>query len=148
MNKSHLGPPSRVLPARMTSCPRCCDAGDDGASCLVLVADDYPDAAEVLAEALQIEAGCESVFALDGVQAVSMSLARRPDVAMLDLDMPNMDGIETARSLHTAYGSQRPLLVALTGRESLKEVEDSALFDHIIGKPAEISYLVELLDTR
>jgi PAS domain S-box-containing protein len=80
----------------------------------VLIVDDNEDAAQTLAELLRLK-GHEVQVAHDGAQALSMAAAMRPQVAVLDIGLPGMDGYEVARRLRglPALGSVR--LVALTG---------------------------------
>jgi CheY-like chemotaxis protein len=79
----------------------------------VLVAEDIPDAAEMM----RLMIGCmghDVRVAADGVQAVAIAREFEPQVALLDIGMPRMDGYEAARQIRMALG-QRVLLVALTG---------------------------------
>ena len=85
----------------------------------ILVADDSPYAADSLAELLRLELGCSVVVAYEGAQALQMALAERPDVSILDIRMPRLDGIEVARQLRSAAAAQgegaAPRLIAVTG---------------------------------
>src|SRR5262245_25190757 len=78
----------------------------------VLVVDDYPDCAEGMARLLR-RAGHEVDVALDGKAALQRARARPPDVVLLDIAMPGMDGYEVARQLRALFqGNVR--LVAVT----------------------------------
>jgi CheY-like chemotaxis protein len=83
------------------------------AGCLVLVAEDIPDAAEMMR--LMIECmGRQVMVGADGVQAVELAEKFHPQIALLDIGMPRMDGYEVARRIRGTLG-RRVVLVALTG---------------------------------
>jgi CheY-like chemotaxis protein len=114
---------------------------------LVLVADDYDEAARLLAEALGWAAQCDTMYARDGVEALQLADKRRPDAAILDIDMPRLGGIEAARLLRERFVDQRPLLIALTGKTCIADVQLSGMFDFVERKPIEMTELVKLLQT-
>jgi CheY-like chemotaxis protein len=101
---------------------------------LVLVADDYEDAAELLAELLSLEFGCPTVWVKDGAEALAVGLARKPLAALLDIDMPRMKGTEVARKLREQRG-KTILLVAITGRTEVESLRPLHLFDLVFQKP-------------
>jgi CheY-like chemotaxis protein len=80
----------------------------------VLVVDDHADTAESLAMLLALW-GHEALTARDGAAALMMASAFGPDVALLDLGLPGMDGYELARRLRQLPGLAGVALVALTG---------------------------------
>ena len=115
------------------------------AHCRVLVAEDIPDAAEMM----RLMIGCmghDVRVAVDGVQAVAIAQEFQPQVALLDIGMPRMDGYEAARQIRAALG-QRVLLVALTGwgQEEDQRRAYSAGFDRHVTKPAEPAVLESIL---
>jgi CheY-like chemotaxis protein len=113
--------------------------------CRVLVADDIPDAAEMMR--LMIECmGHDVRVAADGVQAVAMAQEFDPQIALLDIGMPRMDGYEAARHIRSALG-RRVYLVALTGwgQEDDQRRAYLAGFDHHVTKPAEPAVLESLI---
>ena len=75
--------------------------------------EDNDDARETLQTLLELM-GHRVDGARDGISGVQIALASRPDVALVDLGIPGMDGYEVARRLR-AEGGQRPYLIALTG---------------------------------
>ncbi|MDC3957531.1 ATP-binding protein [Polyangium jinanense] len=79
----------------------------------VLVVDDNRDAAQMLAEVLASH-GHEVELAHDGPQALAVAASFRPEVGILDIGLPVMDGYELALELRAAYGD-RIMLVAVTG---------------------------------
>jgi signal transduction histidine kinase len=106
-------------------------------ACRVLIAEDNTDAAEMMRVMLCF-GGHEVKVATDGVQAVAIAEAVKPDIAFIDLGMPRMDGYEAARRIRRALGN-RVMLVALTGwgQEEDKSRAREAGFDHHLTKPAE-----------
>lgn len=113
---------------------------------LVLIADDYDDSAQLIADLVEHASHHEAVAAKDGAEAVELALRRRPDVAILDIDMPRIDGIGAARAMREAFGEQRPLLIAFTGGVRADDATFSGQFDHVLKKPVAIDRLLALID--
>jgi len=112
----------------------------------VLVADDNVDSGDTLAQMLRL-AGHEVHVVRDGVQAVRALAQFRPDVAVLDIGMPGMNGYEAARLIRAQEGGWDVVLVALTGWGQ-REDRDRALragFDLHLVKPMDTAALDELL---
>ena len=80
----------------------------------ILIVDDDTDAAEALGELLR-DCGHEVATAHDGPQALDRARLQRPDVVLLDIGMPEMDGYEVAKRIREELGLDDALLVALTG---------------------------------
>lgn len=102
----------------------------------ILVCDDNNDAASALA--LQIElAGHDVRTAHDGIQALEVARTFEPQVVLLDLGMPKMDGYETARRLRRQTGGEQMTLIALTGwgQEQDRRRTMEAGFDAHLVKP-------------
>ncbi len=114
----------------------------------ILVADDSPYAADSLAELLRLELGCRVVVAYEGAQALQMALAERPDVSILDIRMPRLDGIEVARQLRAAAAARSdgsaPRLIAVTGDLGVNDkwTEIDGSFDAAYAKPIDIERLI------
>ncbi len=111
----------------------------------VLLVDDNVDAVESLAMLLRLW-GHEVVTAHDGPQAIQAADSRPPDVALLDIGLPGMDGYELARRLRGKPGGAGLLIVALTGwgQEEDRRRTQEAGFDHHLVKPVELDALREL----
>ena len=113
----------------------------------VLVADDNEDAADTTAELLRLK-GHEVMAVYNGLQAVEAARLFQPDVAVLDINMPVMDGYEAAVELRKQHGAtRRLLLIALTGRTDPLDKERSrqAGFDRHLTKPAPGEDLCSLI---
>jgi CheY-like chemotaxis protein len=113
----------------------------------VLVAEDIPDAAEMLRLMLELM-GHEVRVATDGLQAVEIARQFHPEIALLDIGMPRMDGYEAARHIRAALGTD-VTLVALTGwgQDQDRQRAREAGFDHHLTKPAEPETLERLIAT-
>jgi PAS domain S-box-containing protein len=112
----------------------------------VLVVDDNQDAAESLAMLLRT-AGAEVQVAHDGPAALAEFERSEPDVVLLDIGMPDMDGCEVARRLREISPRRRAALVALTGwgqDEDRRRVREAG-FDHHLVKPVDLASLQALL---
>jgi PAS domain S-box-containing protein len=118
------------------------------ARCRVLVAEDIPDAAEMMRVMLDYM-GHEVRVAADGVQAVTLAREFQPQVILLDIGLPRMDGYEACRRIRAAMGPE-VLLVALTGwgQEEDQRRAREAGFDLHITKPAEPNVLEALIASR
>ena len=81
---------------------------------LVLVVDDFDDARELYCACLE-QAGYRTAEARNGLEAVERALEVKPDVVLLDLAMPVMDGVEAARLLKADHRTRDIHLIALTG---------------------------------
>ncbi|MCI0464501.1 MAG: response regulator, partial [Gemmataceae bacterium] len=111
----------------------------------VLVVDDNCDAAESLAMLLQVK-GHEVHTAHDGLAALETARDFQPDIVLLDIGLPGMDGYEVARRLRQEQGRQA-VLVALTGYGTDEDHRRSqeAGFDYHLVKPVELDALHQLL---
>jgi PAS domain S-box-containing protein len=114
----------------------------------VLVVDDNRDAAISLAALLRT-LGAHARSAHDGTEALDAYRDHLPDVVLLDIGMPGMDGYEVARRLRAIPSDRRPLLVALTGwgQEEDRQRAVDAGFDHHLVKPADLRALLAVLAT-
>ena len=116
-----------------------------GTPCRVLVADDIPDAAEMMRLIVECM-GHDVRVAADGVQAVAIAKDFQPQIALLDIGMPRMDGYEAARQIRASLGHS-VFLVALTGwgQEEDQRRAQAAGFDRHLTKPAEPSVVESLI---
>jgi signal transduction histidine kinase len=117
-----------------------------GAGRRVLVVDDNHDAAETLATILEIS-GHEVWLAHDGAEALTLVERHRPEIVLLDIGLPKIDGYEVARRLRLDPRWQDVLLVAVTGygKEEDRDRGRLAGFDHHLVKPVDLEALRELL---
>jgi signal transduction histidine kinase len=113
----------------------------------ILVVDDNIDAAHLMADALEA-IGHDTRVAFDGPAALQAASAFKPDVALLDLGLPLMDGYELAQQLAARSAAGCPLLVAVTGYGQRSDVErtQAAGFQAHVVKPVDFLQLRALLD--
>jgi two-component system, sensor histidine kinase len=115
----------------------------------VLVVDDNVDAAASLAMVLET-IGLPHRVVHDGTAALREAAAFEPQVVLLDIGMPGMDGYEVARQLRGKPATRDALLVAVTGWNQAQDRQRSraAGFDHHFAKPLDIDALTNLLGSR
>lgn len=112
----------------------------------ILVVDDNRESADSLALLLRFS-GAEVWTGCDGVSALEAFERHRPEVAILDIGMPTIDGHEVARRIRRLEGGDAPTLVALTGwgQEEDHRRSREAGFDHHFVKPTDLDALFALL---
>jgi CheY-like chemotaxis protein len=133
--------------------PVTCESGEippPVKSMRILCVDDNRDAADSLGEMLAM-AGHEVVVRHDGAAAIEVVNAGfRPDVCVLDISMPGIDGCQLAAALRATRDENNLLLVAVTALgdyKSLERMADSG-FDHQFTKPVSPKDLYEALNYR
>ena len=112
----------------------------------ILVVDDNPDSAASLAMLLKLT-GNETYTAHDGLEAVEAAETFRPDVVLLDIGLPKLNGCDAARRIREQPWGKNMVLVALTGwgqDEDRRRSQESG-FDHHMVKPVDYAALVKLL---
>jgi len=112
----------------------------------ILVADDNADALETLATVLEL-GGHEVFSAANGSLALECAERHLPEVALLDIGMPLLDGYEVARRIRAQAWGKRITLVALTGwgQDSDRRRSQEAGFDSHLVKPLDLDKLTQLL---
>ena len=111
----------------------------------VLVVDDNRDAADSLAVLVRID-GHDVRVAYDGPAALAAAEGFRPDVVLLDLGMPGMDGYEVCRRLRRSPELAGVRVIAVTGwgQDSDRRRSAEAGFDHHLVKPADLDEIARL----
>jgi len=112
----------------------------------ILVVDDNRDSASTLAILLRLM-GNVTQTANDGLEAVEAASDFRPDVVLLDIGLPKLDGYEACRRIRQQPGGDEIVVVAVTGwgqdEDRLRSSE--AGFDHHLVKPVDQGTLAEIL---
>ena len=109
----------------------------------ILLVDDYPDALEIWGLYLR-SMGYDVIEADDGLKAVEQAHRYKPDIIVLDLELPGITGFEAAVRLRDAEETRDIPLIAATGYSHAKQLDQAraAGFDSIVIKPCEPGALV------
>lgn len=110
----------------------------------ILVADDNEDCRMAL-RALLESLGYEVHEAADGAEAVEMALGVRPDLVLMDIMMPGVDGLEATRRIRSAPEVDDVRIVAVSAMEGAAEASRSAGCDDCILKPIDLGGLDDLV---
>jgi PAS domain S-box-containing protein len=113
----------------------------------ILVVDDNVDAASMLTEILQILGNEVVGMVHDGLAGVEATARMKPDMVLLDIGLPNIDGYEVAQRIRAQEALKQVVLVALTGwgHEKDKQRAQQAGFDHYLIKPVKLEELQDIL---
>jgi CheY-like chemotaxis protein len=123
-------------------------ASDEGESAglSILVVEDNPDGRESLRDLLEIW-GHRVELAENGPRGVEQALAGHPDVALIDIGLPGLDGNEVARRIRAVFGTDHMALIAMTGYGQPEDRRRAlqAGFDTYLVKPVDPGHLARLL---
>ena len=139
------------LPLLIGAVPVCAPAPQPSTAATrrrILVVDDNVDSTESLKMLLELE-GHDVRAALDGHSAIAAALAFHPQAVLLDIGLPDMNGLEVARHLRTLPETQHSLMIALTGYAQPEDRQHclDAGFDHHVVKPLDFERLRALIAT-
>jgi CheY-like chemotaxis protein len=112
-------------------------------SSTVLIVDDYADALDVWTLYLTGE-GFHVLTAADGREALARARGERPDIVILDLELPDVSGCDVARALRAAPDTRHIPLIAATGSTEARHLDEArgAGFDLVLSKPCDPDDLV------
>jgi PAS domain S-box-containing protein len=138
-------PPALPADATMTAPP----AAQTQRSRRVLIVDDHPDSAHVLARLVR-RWNHEASVVLDGPSALEEARRFHPDIVLLDIKLPGMDGYELARRLRESPGGIGMALVGLSGAGNGRNGQKHAApeFDHQLVKPVDPATLRRLIEEK
>lgn len=113
----------------------------------VLVADDHEMLRTAVRGLLQ-NLGCSVAVAANGREAVELASREDFDLVLLDLQMPEMGGLEAARSIRRWHGGRRPpRIIGVSGEVEEWVVCEAAGMDDFIAKPVRIADLIQVLES-
>lgn len=112
----------------------------------ILLADDDRDSTLSLSTLLKLE-GYDVRHVYDGDATLKAVREFEPDVVLVDIGMPKLNGYDVARAVRERYGKEGPVLVALTGWKQASDriLAQLAGFDHHVAKPYDPGRLLELV---
>ena len=112
----------------------------------VLVVDDESDVTLVVGDALR-DRGHHVECAASGHEAIAIAADFRPDAALVDIGLPDMDGVTLAELLRGSVAGKRLRVVAFTGygNPALRDTIQSELFDEYLLKPASLQTIEDAL---
>ncbi|HWP19990.1 MAG TPA: response regulator [Burkholderiaceae bacterium] len=115
----------------------------------MVVADDNEDAAQMLAELLEL-LGCSAFTAPNGAAAIELVARQRPHIAILDLDMPSVDGFQVVQAIKQRLRAHDCLCVCLSGKvfPHVERQAKEAGFDVVWAKPMRAEQLIDVLESR
>jgi two-component system CheB/CheR fusion protein len=112
----------------------------------ILVVEDLHDSADSTSCLLELW-GYETIVAYDGERALELAATHRPEVVLLDIGLPKIDGYEVARRLRQLPGTEKTLVVAITGygREAdVQRCKEAGIDRHFL-KPVDPAQLRQVL---
>jgi CheY-like chemotaxis protein len=110
----------------------------------VLVVDDCQDTLEILETALSAS-GWDVITATNGVEALVAAHTERPAAIVMDITMPVLDGLETARLLRSVPATRRVPVVAHTANPEICTAQGRSLFAEVVAKPSTPDVLIAVL---
>jgi PAS domain S-box-containing protein len=139
--------PVKHIPRAEATAPPRQLASQDRQKRRILIADDNPDVLESFQLMLQMM-GHEVETALDGLEAIEKAGQFEPEAIVLDIGMPGLDGLETARRIRQHPWGKRAILIAITGwgNDDNKRESSEAGFDVHLVKPVDPMTIVSTLD--
>ena len=121
------------------------DAAPAGASYTVLVADDNEVAQRLCRRVLE-KAGHRVLTASDGQEAVTMALANSPDLILMDVAMPGMDGLEAMRQIRERIPGMTIVIASAHSMASDRERFLASGADDVLSKPFKLTELTGVVD--
>jgi CheY-like chemotaxis protein len=117
---------------------------DPDAPPVVLIAEDHQDSRDALCTLLEA-LGYRVLVAGNGAEAVKVARASRPDLILMDMMMPSVDGFEATRTLRADADFRQVPIVAITAMEGAREAVFEAGCSDVVVKPIDIRYFLSRL---
>ena len=114
----------------------------------VLIAEDYPDIRQMTRIMMEL-IGYDVIEAANGYEAIEQARKNTPDVILMDIAMPQLNGITAASMIHQLENCRNTPIIAITafGRDYLTEAGAYG-FDAVIEKPVDMDELQSVIETR
>ncbi len=121
---------------------------DEGRNKCVMVVEDEPDNREIIRSVVEDLLGYRALLVADGSEAVRTAIETRPDLVLMDLMIPVVDGFEAIRQLKSAVETAHIPVIAVTALsrslERQRAIEEGA--DDYIGKPFDLDELMGVIN--
>jgi DNA-binding NarL/FixJ family response regulator len=141
VNPTTADSPSQGLPARRPE-----RAGQPTAKIKILIVDDREQVRQELRMALELMEGLDVIGeAADGLEALHQAEKLSPDVVLMDLEMPRMDGFEATRQIKDRRLARGVVALTIYGDDSSRERADRAGADAFVEKGASLQTLSEII---
>lgn len=116
----------------------------------VLIVEDEPDNQEIVRAVVEDMVGCRAVLASDGLEALSRASEQTPDLVLLDLMLPKLDGYEVARQLRRDPLTKNVPIIAITAlaRPKDRARASEAGCDDYVDKPFDLDLLERKIRAR
>jgi len=115
----------------------------------VLIVDDSPQVRQELRTLLTLAGDIEIVGeAADGLEAIRLAEALQPEVVLMDLEMPVLDGYEAARQIKSRWPACRVVALTVHGYEAARQKASQAEVDVFLVKGASVETLVQAISAR
>jgi DNA-binding response OmpR family regulator len=109
----------------------------------ILVVDDDPDICELVNIALSTKGYCVNI-AMTGSEGIKVVRAHVPDLILLDMTLPDMDGIEVAKKIKSLEPCKKVPIIMMSGRGLSPDEVDPSLFNGILNKPFSMTDLTNI----
>jgi two-component system, cell cycle response regulator DivK len=119
--------------------------GKNSANRKILLVEDSEDARYFMRLELE-QLGFSVIEAEDGVQAVQKALQEQPDIVLMDLSLPTMDGLEATKQIRKDDRLRSIPIIAVTAHQDFRQGAKASGFDAYVTKPIDIDWLSELIN--
>jgi len=116
----------------------------------ILIVEDNRDVRTTLRMLLSLSYGHVVCEAADGASGIQVALEEKPDVALIDLGLPDVEGHEVARRIRASLHGQSIMLIALTGygdAEDMRRTQEAGFDLHLV-KPVDMAALAQIFERR
>jgi CheY-like chemotaxis protein len=139
VGRSRMGPPQSLPEPGLMD--RSLPHDEDRSAAKILVAEDHLDSREAL-RALLEAFGFSVVLAVNGREAIDVALAEHPDLILMDIMMPELDGLEATRALRGHAAHRGTPIIAVTAMDGARELAIEAGATDCVSKPVDIRNLM------
>jgi CheY-like chemotaxis protein len=111
----------------------------------VVVVDDEPAVLDAVCQMLELQ-GHRTVCWSKAEEGLAAGAGHQPALALIDLLLPGLDGIQLAQRLRSEYGAEMPLIAMSAHEDLLEDADESGLFSDLVPKPFDLYALVQCIE--